>query len=437
MKDAVELAARRDPELGEDLAQVILDGASADVQATGNLGVRQPIAGQPGDLRLLSGEFASSIDPTLAGSLAGGAQLPPGSLGEGLHPIRLEHLDRDVQLVTGFRLVGFATASAVGGAAVNFAMLATARAVQGAFAAVLAPSALSLLATTFTIPEDRRRAFGVYGAITGAGGAVGLVLGGLLTQYLSWRWCLYINLLFAAVAVLGAIMLLRHQTAPERTRLDPLGALLVSGGMFSVVDGFSNAATHSWQTPSTWAFLVVGAVGLVLFALWERRAPSPLLPLRVVADRNRAGAYLATLLAGAGIPWRDTGVASATLNTGNQLGGSIGTSLLNTIFAGAIASYVAANATARTFVSGHASPRLIAAAGLHGYTTAFWWTSGIFLAGALICGGLMRSGPLSRWAQAGQAGRPAAMPRAVPAEVGSGPAPPEPASVHRPLPVGR
>ena len=149
--------------------------------------------------------------------------------------------------------------SAIGGASVNFAMLITARACQGAFAALLVPSALSLLTTTFTGPKDRGRAFAVYGAIAGAGGAIGLLLGGALTEYLSWRWTLYVNLIFAAVAFAGGALLLARQRSPGKPRLDIPGVLLVSGAVFCLVYGFSNAAAHSWHAPSTWGFLAAGA----------------------------------------------------------------------------------------------------------------------------------------------------------------------------------
>jgi MFS family permease len=129
-------------------------------------------------------------------------------------------------------LVGFAGVSAVGGASVNFAMLVTARACQGAFAAVLVPSALAILTTTFTNPKDRAKAFGVYGAIATAGGAVGLLLGGALTEYLSWRWTLYVNLVFAGVAFVGGIVLLDRRTSPTKFQLDIPGVLLASVGMF-------------------------------------------------------------------------------------------------------------------------------------------------------------------------------------------------------------
>jgi EmrB/QacA subfamily drug resistance transporter len=405
---------------------------------------------------------------------------------------------RKVMFLTG--LAGFAAASAVGGASVNFEMLVTARACQGVFAAMLAPAALSLLTTTFSDPKERGKAFGVYGAIAGAGAAVGLLLGGALTSYLSWRWCLYINLVFAGIAIAGGAMLLRK---PERAlggKLDIPGVILVSGGVFCLVYGFSNAANHSWSTPSTYGFLVAAVVLLVAFAVWQGRASHPLLPPRVVLDRNRGAAYLAILLVGAGLfgiflfliyymqvnlgyspvisgvallpmigcvavsanvgnivllprigpkpivfgaflllagsqVWltrigvrgdyvgailgptmvtgvgmgllfssaintgtygvapQDAGVASASVNTGQQLGGSIGTSLLNTIAASATTSYIAAHIA----LAGHspAAVRAVTDAGLvHGYTTVFWWCAGIFAAGAVICGSLMRRGPL-------------------------------------------
>jgi len=184
---------------------------------------------------------------------------------------------------------------------VNFAMLITARACQGAFAALLVPSALSLLTTTFTQQKDRSTAFAVYGAIAGAGGAIGLLLGGALTEYLSWRWTLYVNLIFAGVAFTGGLLLLKRQPSPVKPRLDVPGVLLASSGMFCLVYGFSNAAAHTWATPSTYGFLAAGGLLLVVFAAWQGRAPHPLLPPRVVLDRNRGGAYLSMLIAAAGL----------------------------------------------------------------------------------------------------------------------------------------
>jgi len=401
-------------------------------------------------------------------------------------------------------LLGFAGVSAVGGASVNFAMLVTARACQGAFAALLVPSALAILTTTFTNPKDRAKAFGVYGAIATAGGAVGLLLGGALTEYLSWRWTLYVNLVFAGVAFVGGIVLLDRRTSPTKFQLDIPGVLLASVGMFCLVFGFSNAATHSWHTPSTWGFLLAGAALLVAFAVWIGRTAHPLLPPRVVLNRNRSGAYVsifiaslslfATLLfltyylqqtldyspivtgfaflpvsvclavaanlstivlmprvgprpvvtiglvvaAGAmawlaqlgphtgyangvlgplilagfglgmviapaintgtyGVAPQDAGVASATVTVSQQLGASIGTSLLNTIFATAVASYLVTHESSTRFINRAA---LNNAALAHGYDTAFWWTCAITAGGAAIAAFLLRPGPLAGQAKA-------------------------------------
>jgi EmrB/QacA subfamily drug resistance transporter len=407
-------------------------------------------------------------------------------------------LGRKVTFLTG--LVGFAVVSAVGGASVNFAMLITARACQGAFAALLVPSALSLLTTTFTEPKDRSKAFGIYGAIAGAGGAIGLLLGGALTQYLSWRWTLYVNLIFAGVAFTGGLLLLQRQPSPAKPKLDIPGALLVSAAVFCLVYGFSNAATHNWHTPSTWGFLAAGVVLLVAFAAWQTRAAHPLLPPRVVLDRNRGGAYLSffigaaalfgiflfltyylqqtlgyrplvagvaflplsvglivmanlstivlmprfgpkplvasgMLIASAGSAWlaqlgthtgyatgllgplilagvgvgmliapvintgtfgvapQDAGVASATVTVSQMLGGSIGTALLNTLFAAAVTSYLTAHiATARLI----GRQTLTGLALAHGYDVAFWWIAGIFAVGAVVGGTLLRRGPLGQ-----------------------------------------
>src|ERR1700756_526499 len=187
-------------------------------------------------------------------------------------------------------LLGFAAVSAVGGASVNFGMLVAARACQGAFAALLVPAAISLLSTTFTDPKERARAFGIFGAIATAGGAVGLLIGGALTEYLSWRWTLYANVILAGVAFVGGTRVLTGQTSPTKPRLDIPGVLLSSAGMFSLVYGVGNAGTNSWGNPTTWGILVAGPALLVLFALWMARAANPLLPPRIVRNRNRAGA---------------------------------------------------------------------------------------------------------------------------------------------------
>src|SRR3984893_1962171 len=198
-------------------------------------------------------------------------------------------------------LVGFAGASAIGGASVNFPMLVTARTVQGAFGALLAPSVLALLTTTFTDLRERGKAFAIYGGIAGAGGALGLLLGGILTSYASWRWTLYVNLVFATVATIGALLWLKNDKASDRDPFDIPGLLLVTGGLFCLVYGFSHAETTAWSNPYTIGFLVFGVVLLSVFAYVETRMPYPLLPPRVVRNRTRGGSMLAMLFASIGI----------------------------------------------------------------------------------------------------------------------------------------
>lgn len=199
-------------------------------------------------------------------------------------------------------LVGFAVASAIGGAAVNFAMLVTARAVQGAFGALLAPATLALLTTTFKDPKERGKAFGIFGGIAGGGASLGLLLGGFLTEYASWRWTLYVNLVFAAIAFVGALVLLpRHERSEERQGVDVPGTFSITVGLFALVYGFSNADQHGWGATLTVACLIVATVLLVAFVAVESRATHPILPLRVVADRNRGGAFLVMFMAGIGI----------------------------------------------------------------------------------------------------------------------------------------
>src|SRR5205807_9788018 len=137
-------------------------------------------------------------------------------------------------------LAGFALASVAGGAAPNFAALVAARAAQGAFAALLAPTALALLATSFTQARARAAAFAVYGSIAGSGAAIGMLLGGALTQYLSWRWCLYVNLPIALIAAVGGSMVLAPSKSRSRPTFDMLGALLVTGGLAALVYACTN-----------------------------------------------------------------------------------------------------------------------------------------------------------------------------------------------------
>ncbi|HEV2475756.1 MAG TPA: MFS transporter, partial [Candidatus Dormibacteraeota bacterium] len=189
-------------------------------------------------------------------------------------------------------LAGFALASVIGGSAPNFAVLVASRALQGAFAALLAPTALSLLAVTFTEPKERATAFAVYGSIAGSGAAIGMLLGGVLTQYFSWRWCLYVNLPIALAAGVGGWLYVPTSDTRGRGSLDLLGAVLAGGGLVAI------AYASSSQT----ALLFAAGIALIgLFVLRESRTAAPLLPLRILADRVRAGAYLSVGLALAGM----------------------------------------------------------------------------------------------------------------------------------------
>jgi EmrB/QacA subfamily drug resistance transporter len=390
-------------------------------------------------------------------------------------------------------LIGFALASALGGFAPNLEMLIVARVLQGAFGAALAPAALSLLSTTFTGPSERAKAFGVFGAISGAGGAVGLLLGGVLTEYASWRWCLYVNLIIAAIAVAGALTRLKDDPITSRAKLDVPGVITAVLGLVGLVYGLGKAETDGWTAGATLLPIGFGALGLVVFVIIETRVANPLLPLRVVLDRNRGGAYAAIGIAGAGmfgiflfltyylttilhftpiqtglgflpmlgaivlsattagsiltprvgprplvpvgalvaaagmafmtrldvhsayasgvlpglliiglglglvfaptqnaatsgVQHRDAGVASAMINTVQQIGGSIGTALLSSFAATAGTNYA----------KGHApSPSRALEAALHSYHTVFWWSAGFFVLASVIGAGLFRNGPLA------------------------------------------
>ncbi|MGX6604035.1 MFS transporter [Micromonosporaceae bacterium Da 78-11] len=194
-------------------------------------------------------------------------------------------------------LVAFALASALGGAAPSFAVLVTARTLQGVAAALLAPAALSTLLSAFTDARERRRALSIFSTVAVAGSAVGLVLGGLLTEYLSWRWTMYVNVIFAVVAFVGAATFMAADRRFEsRVRVDVGGAVLASGGLFSLVFGFAHAETAGWTSIVTITFLVLGLALLVAFGAAERRAAAPLLPPRVLADRSRATAFGAVVI---------------------------------------------------------------------------------------------------------------------------------------------
>jgi len=387
-------------------------------------------------------------------------------------------------------LAGFALASALGGAAPDFGLLVAARALQGAFGALLAPTALSVLTTTFTVPKERARAFGIWGAIAGAGGAIGLLLGGFLTQDINWRWNLYINVGIAVVAFVGSLFFVpRTARVGERPKLDIVGTILVSGGLFFLVYGFSNAYTDGWGNADSWGMLAAAGVLLIAFVVWISRASNPLLHLSVVLDRNRGAAYSSILLAAvsmfalflfltyflqtglhytpiqtglaflpmvgmlvvaaqlgtnflvprlgpkvlvpigmligaSGMLWltnlslnstyvpdvmlplmvigfamgtimpasmqtatlgvdrRYAGVASALVNTSQQVGGSIGTALLNTLAASALTAYVTAHAPA--------TPGVLADAAVHSYALVYWVSAGVFTGGAVMSGLLFR-----------------------------------------------
>lgn len=380
--------------------------------------------------------------------------------------------------------VGFALASALGGLAQSGSTLFAARALQGLFAALLAPASLALLTVLFTEVHERAKAFAVYGAIAGGGAAVGLLMGGVLTEYANWRWCLLVNIPIAATAILFAIPLVPESKARGNTRLDVPGAVVVTLGLVSLVYGFTKAATDGWGSSTTLTFLIGGVLLLVLFVVLQMQSKNPLLPLRVVLNRNRGGAFIASLLTGAGlfgsflfltfyyqrtlgytplkaglatlpvtggvfvaaglasrvlprtgpkplmvtggvaataallwltrigldtnfwshvfpaelllgfglglifvplsnlalygVPNHDAGVASATLNATQQVGASLGTALLNTLFATAVTAYVTDN------LRPGAQPQAIAAqAAVHGYRVAFFWGA-VFLAIATV-----------------------------------------------------
>jgi EmrB/QacA subfamily drug resistance transporter len=198
--------------------------------------------------------------------------------------------------ITG--LVGFAASSALGGAATSFGMLVTARTLQGAFGAILAPAALGTLVSTFRDPRERGKAFGVFGSVAAGGGAVGLILGGVLTEYLDWRWTLYVNVIFAAIAVTGALVYISGVRPTNRPKIDIAGTVLASAGLFAIVFGFSHAETAGWGAGLTIGSLAAGAVLLVGFVLAEQRVSHPLLPLRIVLDRTRGGSYVSVGIAG-------------------------------------------------------------------------------------------------------------------------------------------
>jgi EmrB/QacA subfamily drug resistance transporter len=381
-------------------------------------------------------------------------------------------------------LIGFAGSSALAGAAGSFGLLVAARALQGGFGALLAPAGLALLSTTFTVAKERQRALGIWAGIAGAGGAVGLLLGGALAQNFGWRWNLYVNVFFALIALIGATAFVRNMPrVGEGPRLDVRGTVLIAGGMFGLVYEFSDSAVDGWASPLTWGFLVGAGILIVSFGLWQRRATNPLLPLTIILNRTRGSAFISLLIAGASMlglflfltyylqvqrsytPFqsglaflplilalilasavtpnrisprfgpklvipvgmlvaaggmayltqvslttgyalgvlpalvliglgigatfatgvgaitydvdpRYAGVASSLVSTSQQMGGSIGTAILNSLAATAATAYIATHTPA--------SAHTIALAQLASYATAFWWATGFLAGGAIL-----------------------------------------------------
>ncbi|WP_330333021.1 MFS transporter [Streptomyces sp. NBC_00536] len=188
----------------------------------------------------------------------------------------------------------FTLASLLGGFAQEPWHLLAARALQGVGGAIASPTALALITTTFAEGPARNRAFGVFAAVSAGGGAIGLLTGGMLTEWLNWRWVLFVNV---PIGVLIAVLAPLYITESERHpgRFDLAGALTSTGGMASLVYGFIRASENGWRDGLTLGSFAAAVVLLVLFALVESRAREPITPLRMFADRNRAGTYLIML----------------------------------------------------------------------------------------------------------------------------------------------
>jgi EmrB/QacA subfamily drug resistance transporter len=198
-------------------------------------------------------------------------------------------------------LLGFALASALGGFSTNQGELFAMRGLQGVFGALLAPASLSLLNVTFTVPKERARAFGVYGAISAGGAAIGLIMGGLLTEYANWRWCLFVNVPIAIIAVLLAIPNLHESKAKGDNKYDIPGAITVTLGLVSLVYGCSQAADHGWANIHTYPYFIIAVLFIAAFFVIEVQVKNPLLPMRVLAERNRGGSYIGSFLLGIGM----------------------------------------------------------------------------------------------------------------------------------------
>ncbi|MFJ8017267.1 MFS transporter [Streptomyces sp. NPDC096339] len=387
-------------------------------------------------------------------------------------------------------VIGFSLASAVGGAATTPEMLVGARAAQGVFAALIAPSTLSLISSTFTVPAERAKAFGIFTAISMSGGATGLILGGALTDYLDWRWCFYINIFFAAAILIGGYLALVNPERNPDTKLDVPGAILATAGMLALIYGLGEGGSEGWGSPVILGALGAAVVLLGAFVLVQHKSERPLLPLRVLTNRNSGGAFLAMsisafcmlgmflgmtyqlqsvmgyspfktglaflayivtaavystkvaskllmhlrpkvmiaaglvisaagllvltrltpdsgyltgvfpalILFGLGVgnlavpvfqtamaaaEPRDAGIVSAVVNTSQQVGGSIGAALLNTVSTSAAAAYLAS----------HTGAGAEQAAAVHGLALACAVAAGVALVGAVVAGTLINVRP--------------------------------------------
>ncbi|MEU9110470.1 MFS transporter [Streptomyces sp. NPDC048483] len=207
-------------------------------------------------------------------------------------------MGRKRMLIIG--LAGFAVAAAVGGSAPTSGALVVARALQGVFAALLSPAALALVSVNFTEPKARGRAFGVYAAIAAGGSTVGLLTGGWLLDHLGWRTCLYVDVLLAVIAVIGAATLVHDRPVRTGRRLDAVGLLLGSGGIAALFHGLQQTGPRGWTDLLVLALFAVGVVLLLAFVGWQTRTADPLLPPYIIRDRNRLGSLLALFLAGVG-----------------------------------------------------------------------------------------------------------------------------------------
>src|SRR5437588_494124 len=278
-------------------------------------------------------------------------------------------------------LILFTVSSLLDGLAWSSASLITFRALQGLGAALLAPAALSILMTTFTEGRERNLALGIWGAVSGSGAAVGVLLGGALTSALSWSWIFYVNVpVGALVLILTPILLRESRAALDHRHFDVAGASTITSGLMLLVYALTRASQHGWATGTTAGLLAASAALIAAFIVVELRSPAPLLPLRIFKLRTLSGSNAAAL---AGAVRRDAGVASGLLNTSQQIGGAIGV---------AIATTIATTYTTRFATHHHvtaSSPHALT----HGFVVAFYVLAAISIAGSLLSAALVESQP--------------------------------------------